>query len=402
MSRAENQSRIFLRLVGELRPEWRTRTDLPARMRRLLSRSGRFGSRDRRLYRELLYTAVRHLPWVEPLLDTHPHEAAARVAWLSDDLPETREYRSHLAAGRPDRPGSVVAAAALLDEDPTALLPPWIARECPAALAPGEMDALHRRARRWIRLQADDPDSVVTELAAQGWTVHPSGVLPDAYSVERADAGDLTATPAFLRGALEVQDLGSQFVLGALDLEPGERWLDACAGAGGKTLQLAHRVRPTGAVDAHDVRAGPLRELARRADRAGLGNVRILSAPPTDRYDGVLVDAPCSGSGTWRRAPHLKWTTTPAELRRQSQRQARLLAELADRVRPGGRLVYATCSLARCENQDVVAAFLATRPDFREEPPARAFGFPPGRPGLSLFPARHDTDAFYLAVLRRR
>ena len=120
------------------------------------------------------------------------------------------------------------------------------------------------------------------------------------------------------------------------------------------------------------------------------------------RYDGVLVDAPCSGSGTWRRSPHLKWTTGAGHVTQAAEKQLALLAQFGALVRPGGRLVYATCSLSRFENEEVVAAFLAAHGDFAPEAPARAFGATPRRVGLALLPAQHNTDGFYVASLRRR
>jgi 16S rRNA (cytosine967-C5)-methyltransferase len=157
-------------------------------------------------------------------------------------------------------------------------------------------------------------------------------------------------------------------------------------------------------VDAHDIRPAALTELGRRATRAGLDHVRILSAPPpaTTLYDGVLVDAPCTGSGTWRRAPHLKWLITPEIVRDHATRQAGILTRYAQHVRPGGLLVYATCSLNQQENQAVVHSFLARQADFTPEPPHRTFDYPWNGNGLSLLPARHDTDGFYVALLRRR
>src|SRR5690606_30520565 len=133
--------------------------------------------------------------------------------------------------------------------------------------------------------------------------------LPTALEV-LAEA-DLTQTDAYARGLIEIQDLGSQLILAHLPVPPVGRWLDACARAGGNTLQLARLLGDAGRVDAHDIRAAALDELGARAARARIANIRILSAPPSEHYDGVLVDAPCSGSGTWRRAPHLKWCTTP-------------------------------------------------------------------------------------------
>jgi 16S rRNA (cytosine967-C5)-methyltransferase len=119
-------------------------------------------------------------------------------------------------------------------------------------------------------------------------------------------------------------------------------------------------------------------------------------------YDGVLVDAPCSGSGTWRRSPHLKWTTTPALIAERAALQQKLLAQFATAVRSGGRLVYATCSLSTQENEDVVAAFLAAHPEFEPAPFARTFDALPRGAGLLILPARHNTDGFFVASLRRK
>jgi 16S rRNA (cytosine967-C5)-methyltransferase len=114
------------------------------------------------------------------------------------------------------------------------------------------------------------------------------------------------------------------------------------------------------------------------------------------------VDAPCSGSGTWRRSPHLKWTTTPGLIGERAGLQQDLLAQFAPSVRSGGRLVYATCSLSRQENEDVIAAFLAAHPEFQPEPFAKTFGFAVRGHGLTLLPSRHDTDGFFVASLRRK
>jgi 16S rRNA (cytosine967-C5)-methyltransferase len=213
---------------------------------------------------------------------------------------------------------------------------------------------------------------------------------------------DITKSSSFTRGRVEIQDLGSQLVLESIGLEPGGRWLDACAGAGGKSLQLAQLLGPNGKVYAHDIRPAALEELKVRAARAQVANLRTLTRVEVNDYDGVLVDAPCSGSGTWRRSPHLKWVTTPALISERASLQQSLLGEYAAHVRPGGRLIYATCSLSHRENDDIVQEFLAAHREFEPTPFARMFGFNPHGAGLTLFPARHDTDGFYVASLRRR
>jgi len=446
MSVVANQQRTFLRLAAALRPHWRTDPALPARLQQLLARDRAFGSRDRRLYRELLYTTLRHLPWIEPRLDRDPAEAAAIVAWLAADTPATARYRAEtLAAGAwPACPATVAGRTAVLAArlGPGAALPvplpEWFRTHCPEAFVPPDLDALLARAPLWLRLQTDAPARVTDEFATRGWRWRASSVLPSA--LELLDEVDITPTESFARGLVEIQDLGSQLLLASAGLgtgpDPaGTRWLDACAGAGGKTLQLARLLGPGSHVDAHDIRPAALAELAARATRAGIAQVPAIGesrggpvaesldrrlAPPgaTPRaaatlsilprlepgrlYDGVLVDAPCSGSGTWRRAPHLKWVTTEARIAEAATTQLALLHAHAPRVRPGGRLIYATCSLSHVENADVAAAFLAAHPEFSAEPPARDFGALRTGAGLTFLPARHDTDGFFVATFRRR
>ncbi len=387
MGIAASQGRVYLELARALQPHWRGDFALPARLQRLLAARPGCGSRDRRLYRELIYTTLRHLPWIEPLLATDPAEALRRAAWLAAATPATAAFRAAWATGEPPA------------GDPLDLLPAWFRTEAPDLFTPAEAAAQARRAPLWLRLQTADPDAVHAEFHARGWPFSASPVLPDALRLD-AEA-DLTTTEAWRGGHLEVQDLGSQLVLASLGLAPGGHWLDACAGAGGKSLQLARLLGPTGTVEAMDLRPAALAELRQRATRARLANVTITARPARASYDGVLVDAPCSGTGTWRRAPHLKWVTRPEHLARAAARQAELLRQLAPLVRPGGRLVYATCSLARRENAAVVTAFLQTHPGFTPEPPAADFGFAPAEGGMTVWPARHDTDGFFVATLRR-
>lgn len=388
MSVPGSQQRTFLQLLASLRPHWRRDAALPARIQALLASHRAFGSRDRRLYRELIYTTVRFLPWIEPLLDADPAEAVRRVAWLAADTPATRAFRAAFTTGTP------VAG------DPAALLPAWFRPHCPPLFSPPELDVQLRRAPLWLRVQTDTPGPIFDEFAALGWAWRPSTLLADALEI--LQEVDLTKTRAWQDGRVEVQDLASQMVLATVGVTPGERWLDACAGAGGKALQLARLVGPAGRVDAHDIRPAALAEMQRRVARARLAHVHPQAHPAVNGYDGVLVDAPCSGSGTWRRAPHLKWVTTETQIARAAQVQAGLLRHFSAHVRPGGRLVYATCSLSPWENQEVVAGFLAEQEEFSPEPPVADFGFAPSPPGLTLWPARHDTDGFFVATLRRR
>jgi 16S rRNA (cytosine967-C5)-methyltransferase len=388
MNVAANQARTFLRLVAQLRPQWRRDAALPARIQSLLASHREFGSRDRRLYRELVYTTLRYLPWIEPFLEANPDEAVRRLAWLVAESPATKPFCAAFATGEPP------------SGDKAELLPAWFRGHCPEIFSGAELEAQLRRAPLWLRLQTSDPARVLAELDDRGWQWRRSSALPDA--VELLTEADVTKTDAWNDGRIEVQDLGSQMILASIGIAAGERWLDACAGAGGKSLQLARLLGSRGRVDAHDIRAAALEELKARAARAKISNIHVASSIAAVSYDGVLVDAPCSGSGTWRRAPHLKWVTTDTQIARAAETQRALLRQFSAHVKPGGRLVYATCSLSSRENEDVVAGFLADNPDFRAEPFAQTFGTVVRGAGLLILPALHDTDGFFVASLRRK
>jgi len=425
--RAENQAQIFLKLLAELRPHWRSDAALPERIQRLLASDRRFGSRDRRLYRELIYTTLRYLPLIEPLLDKEEEagdaatrdlaEAAKRVAELASDTPEVATFRKGLGIVVDAPPTSGAQNKRVCDLDK--LYPDWFWNECPTAYAPEECAALHRRAPLWLRLQGNTEGELAhalhdteTEFAERGWKLEQSEVLANALRAP-TDA-DVTNTESFRRGLFEVQDLGSQLVLGSQRIPAGTHWFDACAGAGGKTLQLAQILGPSGKVTAYDVRPEALAELRERAARARLTNIEIIDTlPPEGTYfDGVLVDAPCSGTGTWRRAPHLKWVTTRERVRDYAKQQLELLKQFSNYVRPGtgapkdkrggkmtdeefaklgGRLVYATCSLCRSENEMLIAAFQADCSDFLVQWAIH-----------TIMPAQHDTDGFFVCVSLRR
>jgi 16S rRNA (cytosine967-C5)-methyltransferase len=393
------QQRILGELLQRLRPHLRRDPGLPARIERLLCSDRRRGARDRRLYRELIYTALRHLPWIEPCLDRDPARAAKMIAWLSAETPSTSAFRTALAGDWPAPPPDLGGRAAFLGLEPSELVPSWFRSHCPDLFLPAELDAQVRRAPLWIRLQTDSPLPVFAEFEKHGWMFRRQDALGSA--VRLPVEADVTKTDSYRSGCVEVQDLGSQLVLSVADPAAGGRWLDACAGAGGKTLQLARLLGPAGRVEAHDIRPAALSELARRVSRAGMDNIAILREMPARIYDGVLVDAPCTGSGTWRRAPHLRWSTTEADVGRAAARQIGLLGRFSALVAPGGKLVYATCSLSSRENEDVVGAFLGAHPDFAPAEPAGTFGFVRRGPGHLLLPSVHDSDGFFVAVLTR-
>jgi 16S rRNA (cytosine967-C5)-methyltransferase len=390
VSRAGSQQRTLLGILGALRPHWRNDPSLPSRIDSIIRGDRRFGSRDRRLYRELVYTVLRYLPWIEPLLDPDPAGASARTAWLAADTPAVRAFREALTEGMAPCPAGVIEKADVLGVDAEALIPAWFRAECPEAFTLPLLDVLQSRAPLWVRIQSEDPAAVLAEFEGQGWAWNQSPFLKNAVSLPQ-DA-DVTKTEAYRGGQVEIQDVGSQLILESVGVKPGGHWLDACAGAGGKTLQLAALLGASGHVTARDVRRAALLELSTRVARAGMEkSVSVGSlADPVGGYEGVLVDAPCSGSGTWRRSPHLKWVTTEKGVREAAATQLSLLRNNAALVKQGGTLVYATCSLCRSENESVVEAFLA-----------ETKGFSAIMAGKRLLPQSHDGDGYFVASFRR-
>jgi 16S rRNA (cytosine967-C5)-methyltransferase len=361
-SREAAQARIFLKMLGELRAHWERDRSLPERLRRLLA-DKRFGSRDRRLYREWAYTALRHALWLGPLFDRSPEQAVAAVLAL----------------------GLSPHAPPLDDID--AVVPAWFAKEAPAACTTASLRALLTRPPLWLRSRAPVAD-VIAALSSEGVACSPSLVVPSALRVEGSP--DLTHSEAFAAGLFEVQDAGSQRVLEAV--RPRGRWLDACAGAGGKTLHLADLLGADGHVDAWEPRPAAREELLRRAERARIQRITLLGTSPAGRptdYDGVLVDAPCSGSGTWRRTPHLKLCTRPEDIAEAAIKQLKILLDYAPLSRLGGEVIYATCSLCRSENEGVIEAFQSAKSGFT------LLG------ATTHLPHTHDGDGFFVARLRR-
>jgi 16S rRNA (cytosine967-C5)-methyltransferase len=283
-----------------------------------------------------------------------------------------------------------------------------------------EMTALNRPAAVDLRVNSlkATREEVAEALAADGIETAPGSWSPDALRLAAPKA--LTRHALFLQGAVEVQDEGSQIAGMLVDAQPGQQVVDLCAGAGGKTLALAAAMKNSGQIYAFDTHGKRLARMKPRLDRAGVRNVQTHRLPESEpvladlagKVDRVLVDAPCSGTGTWRRHPSARWRLRPDHLAAHHALQPQLLRQAADLVRPGGRLVYATCSVLWSEDQAPVRGFLAERSDFRAVPADEAWAaalpgvpLPAGsavEPGLLLTPRRHGVDAFYVAVLERR
>ncbi len=298
-------------------------------------------------------------------------------------------------------------------------LPDWLAERLLQQMDEAELVALAHGLNRpapldlRVNLLKADRDAVLAQLQAGGVAAEPGRLSPQAIRLAAKPA--LQKHPLFLDGSFEVQDEGSQLLGLLVQPRRGELVVDFCAGAGGKTLQLGALMRSTGRLYAFDVSDKRLAKLKPRMARAGLSNVHpVLIAHEADakvkrlagKADRVLVDAPCTGLGTLRRNPDLKWRQSPAAVEEMVAKQGAILAAAARLVRPGGRLVYATCSLLAEENDAIVDAFLAAHPGFAQlsaqdildkQGVVVATG-----ERLRLMPHVHDTDGFFAAVMERR
>jgi 16S rRNA (cytosine967-C5)-methyltransferase len=347
------------------------------------------GSKDRRAVRELVFRAIRRTA-------DRPDSGRGAILGLVADEPELAELFGQPRGPEPVAGGEEAAAAGII--------PDWLRPELSSLLHESEWPALLERAPLDLRvnvLRASRDDLLSQFDGARPTPLSRWGLrLPLDTRI-----GD---HQAFLAGLVEVQDEGSQLIAEACEPRDGQRLLDLCAGAGGKSLALA-AAAPQAAILAADSNRARLARLGPRAERAGARiETRLLSPPGeleelSDWRDGadlVLVDAPCSGSGTWRRNPEGRWRLTPDRLERLIGKQERLLGLAAQLVKPGGQLVYAVCSLLSREGAGQIESFLERHSSWISEAPAIAAGRLDGA-GRLLTPGHDLTDGFFVARLRR-
>jgi 16S rRNA (cytosine967-C5)-methyltransferase len=306
------------------------------------------------------------------------------------------------ALDRPDLPDAVRF------ELPDWLYPRMLARFGDDLAA--EMAALSQPAPLDLRvnLLKGTREDALAALASEGWEARPTSLSPWGLRID--GRRPVTSGPTFQSGLVEIQDEGSQLIALLTGAAPGMRVADWCAGAGGKTLAMAAMMGNRGQIAACDVSASRLDGAVRRLRRAGVNNVERHLVVPGDKwakrragaFDRVLVDAPCTGIGTWRRNPDARHRLTERDLLELVRKQSSILDAAAVLVRPGGRLIYATCSLLNEENEGQVSRFLLSHPEFVSVPLALAWALAPEAEMLTLTPARNGTDGFFAAVLERR
>jgi len=393
------------------------------------------GGGDRRAITERVYGILRHRGWLHWCLGDDAGRTARELVLadlvLSDGL--APDQLSSLCSGEGHAPAALSPDEAALSRTLSAPagpppdwvignFPPWLEDQLRRRFADAlvaETTAFEARASvdfRVNRLRLDR-EAARSRLAAEGIETTPGDL--SLLCLRLSERKDLRGAALFREGAIEPQDEASQLAALLVEAAPGQQVVDFCAGAGGKTLALAAEMANRGQIYALDLSARRLQQLAPRLQRAGVRNVqsRVLNRKAqawldslAGRMDRVLVDAPCSGSGAWRRNPETRWRLEAGRLEHLVATQQDLLRQAAGLVRPGGRLIYAVCSLLPAESEDVVETFLGNAPDFRPLPigevwqralPQSVCPVPADQTYLVLTPLRHNTDGFFIAVLER-
>ncbi len=398
-------------------------------MSRYFKQHPKLGSRDRSLVAEATFDALRRLASLRWMMQPAVPERAPRLAAL---VTLARQHGANALAPnvlRGDERAVRHALAADLRAAPGAVrgeLPLWLFSRITAQYHDAEalLATMSEAAPLDLRVNTlkADRDAVLAQLRASTREHAPLDAAATRYSPEGIRLQDkpaLTRWPLYQSGQVEVQDEGSQLIARLVAPRRGEMVVDFCAGAGGKTLALGALMRTTGRLYAFDINAKRLAGLGPRLKRSGLSSVHPVAISSENdlrvkrlhgKIDRVLVDAPCSGSGTLRRNPDLKWRFDETELARVNSVQGNVLRAAARLLKPGGRLVYATCSLLAVENQQVVEQFLAEQPQFMAVDAAQVLAAQGVTidhaerfaPWFVMLPHLHGTDAFFAAVLERK
>lgn len=408
-----------------------TRVSEPAEdVLRLWGRTHRFaGSKDRKAIADLVYRGLRLRARAEWRLG-----GGARAMVLEATSAEEGGSDALFTGQGHDPPPLTAEERAAFDHPPPepewarAGAPPWICARYEARFGADWMEeaaaATLERAPVDLRVNAlcGAPAGALKLLAHEDVAPAATSFSSLGLRLPPTFARDVHVLKAFTTGWIEVQDEASQIGAFLADARPGEFVIDYCAGAGGKTLALAGEMAGAGRLLASDVDARRLAAMDERLIRARAPVERRRLGPSGEgmedligQADRVFVDAPCSGSGTWRRRPEAAWRLTPESLERLTRLQGDILERARRLVRPGGRLVYATCSMLGEENEEVAGRFLARHPEFRPAPIARAAASPRLRPEgrarlaalaadghtLQLTPRRTGTDGFFVAIFER-
>ena len=427
-----------MRLPGRLSAAIQVLTDVETRKRpvsealKAWGLANRFaGAGDRAAIGNLVYDALRRrASHAFAMGDDSPRALVLAVAlrdWQEDaaalnaSFAEDSHAPSQLTEQEIQHAGSDLASA---PDHVRADMPEWLAPSLQRAFGDswiGEGQAMSGRPSLDLRVNTlkSTRERALKSLARfspRETAISPIGITMPAGPRD-ARTPNVTTDEGYLKGWFEVQDQGSQIVAALSGAKPGEQVLDLCAGAGGKTLALAAAMANKGQIFAYDSDRSRLAPIYDRLKRNGARNVQVRSPQPdaledlVGKMDRVIIDAPCTGTGTWRRRPDTKWKLSPELLNQRTGEQAEILENAVRFVKPGGALVYITCSILPEENDDQIAAFRAKHPEFTSVAPADLWQAALGQPipdgiatagsGLALTPRLTGTDGFYCNVLTR-
>jgi len=373
---------------------------LDLEVKKLFRENKSWGGKDRRFYSETIYAFFRWYGWFKPCEALETDESWLKVTQISFELSTVENCEAAEVIFKNHYPDQNFKLEALV----------------PAGLR-AEFKGSDDEFINWIKQQQSRPPvwlrcrqkgslgTIVNELKEMGLEVEAHKTVPTAIKV--IGRFNIQLLPSYKAGLVEVQDFASQCIGAVAEPKSEQKWLDACAGTGGKTMQLCDLRRGQGATVAIDVRSRALDELNKRFRKAKIKQVKTkvhdLAKSPfgNEKFDGVLVDAPCSNSGTWRRNPALRWNFSPEKVAKVAELQLNILGNASESVKTGGVLVYSTCSVCQQENEGVVQAFLAAHPEFEgvaiKHPITRA----KQQTCLVLSPNLANNDTMFVAKFKR-
>ncbi|NCC51509.1 MAG: RsmB/NOP family class I SAM-dependent RNA methyltransferase [Spartobacteria bacterium] len=426
-ARAARQAEILLQIIEQTETARRRQEAVDNTLSDLFRKNKRFGSRDRRFYSNAVFAWYRWYGWTRPLRADHPAEAMI-LSWLlsHEEIPDPILHLMEVSplntsSWRPlcheplVKRATCLTSWARLGSTPAVadLAPAWLAADLavpadhvPEAFTERFIEALLERPPTWLSAPPALRENLRTTLEAThlAHSIHPH--LDTAFYLDAPfTLPDLCKA---IGVGLIIQDLASQCVGMVCAPQPGQSWWDTCAGAGGKSIHLAQLMHNEGTILATDVRGKSLRQIHRRAQDARVSILQVKqqdALEPADKnqvFDGILIDAPCSGIGTWGRNPDMRWRTSADNPAQKADIQRQLLEGVSGQVKNGGTLVYAVCTNTRSETEGVITPFLAAHPDITLDPVPHPLTGVPTDGRIWIWPWDGPCNGMFIARLKKR
>lgn len=418
-SRESRQMELALVVLREVIEAVDVSIPADATLARIFKQHHEFGSRDRRHYAQVVFSYFRWLGWIKQLV---PDDLQRQVAWAialegSSDSPILARWieltgldRAHAnvlaTSDLEGKTNHLRAVSNLPNLSPHDLIPSWACAMLPSKEAVDPfIVSCQTRPPTWVFIEPSRVVDFVIMLDAQQIQHWRHRTMTGAVAIE--SPFQLQNLERAWGWSIHVQDIGSQAVAAICRAQPGESWWDTCCGAGGKTLQLARQLGPNGAVLATDVRESILKNLHLRASALRVNNITTAVLDSANKlpdgriFDGILIDAPCSGLGTWPRNPDARWRIAPETIAQRAELQKQMLHNVAPRIKSGGILVYSVCTVTAQETVDVVHDFLASHPHFQRDPFTDPLTGSICEGERLILPSEAPGDGMYAARMRR-